>query len=449
MQELLDKMTHALEALWTPAAFVQVLLLVAIGALTIWIGRRVRKTAQARALEQQLGIAGRIGEGLIIISPHSVALVLIAAVLGMLNVLHRPTDLTILALKLAGLLLLIRVAVYVLRVSVGNYAPLKGWGTTISLIVWAALSLHVLGWLDAVAAAFDSIGIAAGGARFSLWSVIKLLVTVTTFVLVAAWLARWIEQRLMSLSAVAINMRIGLAKFVQAFLVGLSILLGLNAAGLDLTALTVLTGAIGLGLGFGLQAIAANFVSGFVLLMDRSIKPGDVISLSGLSGGNAEHFGWVQELRGRYVVVRDRDGVETLVPNQHLITNPVINWSYADPRVRLHLPVRISYNSDPEKALPLLEEAAKCNRRILCEPKPVARLMTFGDSGLELELRFWISDPQEGVYNVRSDVNRAIWQLFKENGIAMPVAQREVVLHMSEPIRDARHETRDGSERKA
>src|SRR5262245_26076930 len=130
MQELLDKIGHALESLWTPAALVQVLLLVGIGAVTIWIGRRVRKTAQARALELQLGIAGRIGEGLIIISPHSVALVLIAAALGVLNMLHRPADLVALALKLVGLLLLIRVAVYILRVSVGNHAPLKGWGTT-------------------------------------------------------------------------------------------------------------------------------------------------------------------------------------------------------------------------------------------------------------------------------------------------------------------------------
>ena len=138
-------------------------------------------------------------------------------------------------------------------------------------------------------------------------------------------------------------MRIGIAKFSQAFLIGLSILLGLNAAGLDLTTLNVLTGAIGIGLGFGLQAIAANFVSGFVLLMDRSIKPGDVISFTGTTGTSTEGFGWVQELRGRYVVVRDRDGVETLVPNQNLITNPVINWSYTDPRVRLKLPVRVSY----------------------------------------------------------------------------------------------------------
>jgi small-conductance mechanosensitive channel len=207
------------------------------------------------------------------------------------------------------------------------------------------------------------------------------------------------------------------------------VLLGIRSAGVDLTALTVLTGAIGLGLGFGLQAIASNFVSGFVLLMDRSIKPGDVISFTGHTGTSTENFGWVQELRGRYVVVRDRDGVDTLVPNQHLITNPVINWSYSDRRVRLKLPVRISYRDDPELALQVLLQAATDNSRILHDPAPVSRLMQFADSGMDLELRFWIADPENGVNNVRSDVNRAIWRLFKQHSISIPVAQHEVHLH--------------------
>jgi small-conductance mechanosensitive channel len=209
-------------------------------------------------------------------------------------------------------------------------------------------------------------------------------------------------------------------------LVSLGVLLGIRASGVDLSVLTVFTGAIGLGLGFGLQAIASNFVSGFVLLMDRSIKPGDVISFTGHTGTSTENFGWVQELRGRYVVVRDRDGVDTLVPNQHLITNPVINWSYSDRRVRLKLPVRISYRDDPEVALKVLLDAASGNTRILHEPAPVSRLMQFGDNGMDLELRFWISDPENGVNNVRSEVNRAIWQLFKEHHVTIPVTQREV-----------------------
>jgi small-conductance mechanosensitive channel len=271
----------------------------------------------------------------------------------------------------------------------------------------------------------------AGKTRISVWSVMKLLVTVSVFVLLALWVSRWLERRVLKLDALAPTMRIGIAKFVQAFLVGISVLVGLNAAGLDLTTLNVLTGAIGIGLGFGLQSIAANFVSGFVLLMDRSIKPGDVISFTGTTGTTTEGFGWVEELRGRYVVVRDRDGVETLVPNQHLITNPVINWSYTDPRVRLKLPVRVSYRDDPEVAMKLLLHATDGHPRILHEPAPVARLMGFGDSGIELELRFWIPDPQEGVNNVRSDVNRRIWKLFKENGVTIPVTQREIRVEMA------------------
>ena len=221
------------------------------------------------------------------------------------------------------------------------------------------IAAEYLGWLDPIIAGLDSIGIAAGKSRVTVWSVLKLLFTLTLFVLVAAWISRWIERRLKKLSNLAPSTRIGLAKFANAFLIGLSILMGLNAAGVDLTALTVLTGAIGLGLGFGLQSIAANFVSGFVLLMDRSIKPGDVISLSGQSGTSTENFGWVQELRGRYVVVRDRDGIEMLVPNQQLISNAVINWSYTDPRIRLKLPVRVSYSDDPELALQILLRPAR------------------------------------------------------------------------------------------
>jgi len=321
--------------------------------------------------------------------------------------------------------------VYLARLSVGNRT--KGWGNIITLVIWSVFALHVLGWFDPLVQALDSVGIKAGKSNITVWYVIKLLFTVGTFVLVAVWLARWFERRLMTMHGLALSMRIGIAKFGQAFLVGLSILLGLNAAGLDLTTLTVLTGAIGIGLGFGLQAITANFVSGFVLLMDRSIKPGDVISFTGTTGTTTEGFGWVQELRGRYVVVRDRDGVETLVPNQNLITNSVINWSYSDQRVRLRLPVMISYDDDPELALEVLLQAARDHPRILREPGPVSRLMSFEDFGMRVEVRFWIADPMNGVNNVRSDVNRSIFRLFRQQGIKIPVAQREIRIVQAPP----------------
>jgi len=358
-------------------------------------------------------------------------IVLVLVLLARSGLQATSLDVTLLgaAARLILAYIVVRVGVLLFAASLGNKSWIQSWETRATMLIWLAIAAEYLGWLDPMIATLDSVGIAAGKSRITVWSVLKLLFILTLFMLVAAWISRWIERRVKKMSGVALSTRIGIAKFSNAFLIALSILMGLNAAGVDLTALTVLTGAIGLGLGFGLQAIAANFVSGFVLLMDRSIKPGDVISLSGQAGTSTENFGWVQELRGRYVVVRDRDGVEMLVPNQQLISNAVINWSYTDSRIRLKLPIRVSYHDDPELALQVLITACEGQSRVLRDPAPVSRLMHFSDSGIELELRFWISDPQEGVNNVRSEVNRAIWRLFKQHGLTIPVAQREIVVH--------------------
>jgi small-conductance mechanosensitive channel len=367
-------------------------------------------------------------QGNVVITPIIVVLVLVLIANSSLQAAHFDVTLLGAAARLILAYIVVRSAVLVFAASLGNKSWIQNWETRVALLIWLAIAAEYLGWLDPIIATLDSLGIAAGKSRITVWSVLKLLFTLTLFMLVAAWISRWVERRVKRLTSVAMSTRIGISKFANAFLIGLSILIGLNAAGVDLTALTVLTGAVGLGLGFGLQSIAANFVSGFVLLMDRSIKPGDVISLSGQSGTSTENFGWVQELRGRYVVVRDRDGVEMLVPNQQLISNAVINWSYTDPRIRLKLPIRISYRDDPELALKILLDACEGQARVLREPAPVSRLMHFSDSGIELELRFWISDPQEGVNNVRSEVNRAIWRLFKEHHITIPMAQREIIV---------------------
>jgi small-conductance mechanosensitive channel len=431
MPQSLQTATDVIDQFLLPVSLLQLGTIAGAALLGWWIATLVRP--RLACPESPEDFAGRAREAAWIAAPYVAFLFLLATADGLLHAIGAPARFVDVAVQLTALLLVIRVAIYVLRVSVGARVRIKGWGTPITLVVWAFLSLHLLGWGDTVIGILDDIGITAGKTRISVWSVMKLIVTVSLFVVVAMWVSRWLERRVLRLDALAPNMRIGIAKFMQAFLVGLSVLVGLNAAGLDLTTLNVLTGAIGIGLGFGLQSIAANFVSGFVLLMDRSIKPGDVISFTGTMGTTTEGFGWVQEMRGRYFVVRDRDGVETLVPNQHLITNPVINWSYTDPRVRLKLPVRVSYKDDPELAMRLLIEATTGHRRIIRDPAPVARLMGFGDHGIELELRFWIPDPQEGVNNVRSDVNRAIWRLFRENGITIPVAQREIRLEMVNP----------------
>lgn len=376
-------------------------------------------------------------EGCVLLASYFVAVIVLLGVRGLLSLGRMHVAMIDIALQLVMALLLVRLGVYLLALLLGPKSWVRIWDNRITLFLWIVISFELLGWFNGIEAKLDAIDLIPGKVTFSLWALLKSVVVVTGFILVASVVARTIERRVMAIDSVALSTRIGIAKFSQFFLVGLGILLGINATGIDLTALTVLTGAIGIGLGFGLQAIASNFVSGFVLLLDKSIKPGDVISFTGTTGTSTENFGWVQELRGRYVVVRDRDGVETLVPNQNLITTSVINWSYSDQRVRLRLPVMISYQDDPEKALELLIEAAANHPRILRDPPPVSRLMSFEDYGMRLEARFWIRDPMNGVNNVRSDVNRMIWRLFKQAGITIPVLQQDIRVIASRDPRDA------------
>jgi small-conductance mechanosensitive channel len=369
---------------------------------------------------------GDVLEGVLILAPVFLSLILLLIVRTLLVMFATDTGVVDTALQLATALLIVRTAAYGLRLMLGPESWYHVWENRIAFVIWLMIGFELMGWFNAAELTLDRIDLLPGKNEFSLWALLKGLVVITGFVLISSLIARTIERRVMKLDALAVSTRIGISKFTYFFIVGVGVLLGINATGVDVTTLNVLTGALGLGIGFGLQAITSNFVSGFVLLMDKSIKPGDVISFTGHTGTSTENFGWVQELRGRYVVVRDRDGVETLVPNQNLITNSVINWSYSDQRVRLRLPVMISYDDDPEVALKALLDAARDHPRILREPAPVTRLMAFEDYGMRLEVRFWIADPMNGVNNVRSDVNRAIWRVFKEAGIKIPVAQREI-----------------------
>lgn len=405
--------------------------------LSVWHRRRAASATPEHAATRQAMLI----EAGIVVAADFVAILMLLAARALLAMAEMDIAIVDIALQLVVTLLIVRLAVHILGLLLGPRSWISLRGGQITVVLWIVISCQLLGWFDVVEQTLDAMDLLPGKASFSLWSLLKGIVVVTGFVIAASVIARTIERRVMMLDAVALSTRIGISKFAQFFLVSLGVLLGINAAGVDLTALTVLTGAIGIGLGFGLQAIASNFVSGFVLLMDKSIKPGDVISFTGTTGTSTENFGWVQELRGRYVVVRDRDGVETLVPNQNLITTSVINWSYSDQRVRLRLPVMISYQDDPEKALELLIQAAAGHPRILQDPPPVSRLMSFEDYGMRLEARFWIRDPMNGVNNVRSDVNRAIWRLFRDAGITIPVAQHDVrVVASREPYRPSQPE---------
>ena len=423
------------EQLTSSAVLTQVIALAIALLLALAGGQAVRASRRSQALGDPSAWQAQVFEGAIIVAPMFLGVILILLARTLVGLAHTDTRVMDITLQLATALLLVRLGVYGLRLLLGKETWFDAWENRIALILWVIISLELLDWFDKIQGTLEKIKLIPGKNVFSLWELLKGIVVVTAFVFVTTLIARFIERRLMRLDAIAVSTRIGISKTSYFLLVGIGVLLGINAAGVDVTTLNVLTGAIGLGLGFGLQTIAGNFVSGFVLLMDNSIKPGAVISFTGHTGTSTENFGWVQELRGRYVVVRDRDGVETLVPNQNLITNSVINWSYSDQRVRLRLPVTISYDDDPEVALKVLLDAARDHPRILREPHPVTRLMAFEDYGMRLEVRFWIADPMNGVNNVRSDVNRAIYKVFRDHGIKIPVAQREIRILDRPPVR--------------
>jgi small-conductance mechanosensitive channel len=405
---------------------VQIISIVAAAALAVAGGRYARVWIQRSSRIDSGTWLGASLEGTVLAAPMFIGILALSLLHLLLVGFGGRADLLYVALQLTLALALVRLGTYGMRLMLGRETWFDAWEGRIAVAVWLVIALELLGWLEKIQATLEQVHLIPGRNMFTLWELIKGIVVVTVFVFVTTFVARTVERRLMRLHSIALSTRIGISKFTYFVLLGIGVLLGINAAGVDVTTLNVLTGGIGIGLGFGLQTIAGNFVSGFVLLIDKSIKPGDVISFTGHTGTSTENFGWVQELRGRYVVVRDRDGVETLVPNQNLITNSVINWSYSDKRVRLRLPVMISYDDDPEQALEALLEAVGDHARILREPAPVSRLMAFEDYGMRLEVRFWIADPMNGVNNVRSDVNRAIWRVFRSHNIRIPVAQREL-----------------------
>ena len=333
------------------------------------------------------------------------------------------TPLLTLATPLLLSLATIRILIYMLRKGFSRSPLVKAWESIISTGIWLMVALHLLGWLPGVLLALDAIAFSLGESRISLLLCIKVVLTVVFFWVLALWLANLIEQRVKQSEHISSSVQVALAKFSKFFLLAIAIFIALDASGIDLTTLTVFSGALGVGIGFGLQRISSNFISGFILLFDHSIKPGDVITVR-------DKFGWVQALHARYIVVRDRDGVETLIPNENLITSEVINWSYTDPDVRMRIRLQISYDDDPEEAMAIMIACAKASPRVQDDPLPQTRLIEFGDNGIVLELRIWILDPENGLGSVRSEINLAIWYAFKEAGITIPYPQR--VIHIKD-----------------
>jgi small-conductance mechanosensitive channel len=291
--------------------------------------------------------------------------------------------------------------------------------SAVAIGAWLFAALNIVGLIDPTLSLLDSMSLTIGHFRLTVLLVLKGLI----FLVVLLWLANMsahvLEQRLQALPTMAPAMQVLAAKLSRVVLITLAVVIALNSVGIDLTAFAVFSGAIGVGVGFGLQKVVSNLVSGVILLLDRSIKPGDVIEIDGT-------YGWITRLNARFVSVSTRDGIEHLIPNEDLITHRVTNWSYTHDMVRLHAPVGIAYSSDLRLAMELCVDAAKDTPRILETPPPVCLVKNFGDSAIDLELRFWIRDPKSGTANVKSAVLLGIWDRFQEHKIQIPFPQREL-----------------------
>ncbi len=303
------------------------------------------------------------------------------------------------------------------------------WARIIAVGLWLTAALSILGLLGPTTEILDSKALVFGKIRLSLLLIIKAVVIFGLLLWFVGFISKILERLFNRSGSLTSSQKVLFSKLSNILLYSFAVFIALNTAGLDLTALAVFGGALGLGIGFGLQKIFSNLISGIILLMDKSVKPGDVISID-------DTYGWVNKLGARYVSVLTRDGKEHLIPNENLISEKVENWSYSDSNIRIHIPVGVSYNSDMHKVREVLLTAAKESPRIL-KDHPIACLMkNFGDNSVNFELRAWIGDPQQGVSNIKSEIYFRIWDLFKENGIEIPFPQRDMHIKLDEELRD-------------
>jgi small-conductance mechanosensitive channel len=330
---------------------------------------------------------------------------------------EQPAEVLRIAVALLAVWLAIRLTSYLVRD--------PGWAKAITIIAWVIAALSILGLLDDAVEVLDGVAIRIGGVRISALLVLNAILSLAILLWAAILASRVLERRITQSVQITPTFQVLLIKLLKVVLVGIAIAVALSTVGIDLTAFAVLGGAIGLGIGFGLQKIVSNLISGVIILLDKSIKPGDVIKVG-------DTFGWINSLGARYASVVTRDGTEYLIPNEDLITHQVVNWSYSHDAVRLKIPIGISYKADPRKAIALCFEAAGEESRILTSPAPNVLLKGFGDSSVDIEMRIWIRDPKNGVSNIKSAVLLRVWDKFHEHGIEIPFPQRD--LHLIPPV---------------
>lgn len=389
---------------------VQVVVVVIGLGLSVLLARRLGRWLENYRSHPQASRAIRIISPLLMPLIWSVVLWLSIAAASTLNWPYRLID------SIAGLLLA-WIAIRLVSQLVRN--PV--WSTVFVWTAWSIAALNLLNWLEPTIAILDSAAITVGNLRVSLYTVAQSTLALAVLLSIAIYVTGLLEARIRTSQALSPSVQVLFVKSLKIVLVGLAVIIAVDTVGIDLTALAVFGGAIGVGVGFGLQKVVSNLIAGVILLVDKSIKPGDVIAVSGT-------YGWVTALGGRYVSVITRDGVEHLIPNETLISERVENWTHTNSQTRLKVDVGIHYKSDVHRAIALCLEAAVETPRVIERPEPKCLLIEFGDNSVNLQLRFWISDAHNGVQNVKSDVLLRIWDKFQEHGVEIPYPQRDLHL---------------------
>jgi small-conductance mechanosensitive channel len=401
--------SHQNELLW------QIALLVLCGAISWGLMRWITPFLANERATWRIGNAAakRIGLPLI-------GLLLVVIGREILEQWHEAHLLNI-AVPLLGALVIVRILVYMLRFAFNYNETIKTWERYIAWVIWSGFALHITGLLPRIKRTLDAVSFESGNHHFSLLLLLEALTVITLSIIAALWLAQLIESRLQRVNSMDASLRLALIKTVRTLLLIFAVLIALPAVGIDLTVLSVFGGALGVGLGLGLQKIASNYVSGFIILLDRSIRPGDMITVG-------TSYGEVSQLNTRYTLLRSLDGTEVIIPNENLLTSTVINHSFTKRDVRIKLPIQISYESDVAHVRELLKTIALAHPRVLNAEgyTPVVLLTEFAASGINLELAIWINDPEDGQANLRSDLNLAIWQAFQRDGIVIPYPRSDI-----------------------
>ncbi|MFP3867737.1 MAG: mechanosensitive ion channel family protein [Desulfobacteraceae bacterium] len=303
----------------------------------------------------------------------------------------------------------------------------KIWAKILAVFIWTVVALDIVGVLRPTIDFLDQIGLGTGGNRLSIWVILKAAIMLAIIIPLVGKLSSFLQAKIEKAPQLTPKLQVLLSKLLKTALYSATILIALDSVGFNFQLLALFSGAVGLGVGFGLQKVVSNLVSGVIILADNSIRPGDVIEVGGV-------YGWIESLHARFVSVVTRDGTSFLIPNDDLITNQVINWSFSGHGTRLKIPVGVSYSSDVPRAMELMVAAAEESPRVLKQPAPVARLIGFGDSSIDLELRVWIKDPQKGVVNIKSEIQLKIWEIFREHGVEFPFPQRDLSLKPTSEI---------------